>query len=93
MNDQITPNQPQNTSPVPTSKIPTINQIKNSIGPLMKDVFGKLYENKKAFYLIVGLLGLILLIITIGIIYKMSGNLAFSKGGRLWGKIGRKNDH
>lgn len=86
MNDQITPNQPQNDSPVPsvppantpppTSKIPSMNQVKNSIGPLMKDVFGKLYENKRVFYLITSLLGLILLVVIAGVIYKMSDNLA-----------------
>ncbi|MDP1710198.1 MAG: hypothetical protein Q8L28_01150, partial [bacterium] len=68
MNDnQTTPNQPP--------KIPSFAQVKNNIGPLIKDVFGKLYTNKMAFYLVCGAFGLILIILIAGVIYKMSGNI------------------
>src|SRR3989344_120335 len=62
--------------PIQTPKIPTACQFKANIGPLIKDVFGKFYQNKKAFYLVAGLLGLILLITIAGVIYKMSGSLS-----------------
>lgn len=89
MNDnQNGVNQPQNQTGIPVpvappvgatppaSKIPSLSQMKNSIKPLLKNVFGKLYENKKMFYLVMSLLGLIVLIIVAGVIYKMSRNLS-----------------
>ncbi|MEK7470956.1 MAG: hypothetical protein AAB622_03100 [Patescibacteria group bacterium] len=83
--DNPEPNQPQNNNvPIeaPTapqtetvvSKTPAFKKFKENIGPLMKDVLARVMGNKKMFYLLSGILGLLILIIIVGVIYKISGS-------------------
>jgi len=69
--DQPVPIQPQSPNQAQIPPVPV--QTKPGLRQLAKDMFSKIYANKKIFWLLVSLFSLILLIIIIGTIFKLMG--------------------
>lgn len=67
-------NQQPNTNPVPakTPVLEKFERIKILLQPFLKDVWNKIYQNKKLFWLFAGILGFIVIIVIVGSIYKLS---------------------
>lgn len=76
MNQENQPNpiQPQNLTQAQVPPVPP--QPKPGFKQLAKDMFNKIYANKKLFWILVSLFSLILLIIIIGTIFKLMGGKA-----------------
>lgn len=69
--NQPVPVQPQSPNQAQISPMPV--QTKPGLRQLAKDMFNKIYTNKKIFWLLVSLFSLILLIIIVGSIFKLMG--------------------
>jgi hypothetical protein len=72
--NQPTPIQPESPNqaqipPVPIKPKPDLRQ-------LAKDMFNKIYANKKIFWILISLFSLILLLIIVGTIFKLTGGKA-----------------